>query len=210
MERSSTKVHACKNRPRLPCDDDLHAGDVKPVFIGTNSNIQDCAYVGASSEFSPPVSIGNNVSVGHGAIIKGATIGDNVLVGINAVVSEGCQVQGQGGSGRRAHARTALHGTRPMHAAGRPQLRAVGARMHVEATALRARARASARPSCAAAHALAPPSVAQHMHECTRTHTPTHTHARSSPSPSSPPARTSRRTCWCPAGRCGRATRRRS
>eukprot|EP00967_Tisochrysis_lutea_P109439 scaffold170303_cov17-Tisochrysis_lutea.AAC.1 len=65
--------------------------DLKGVSIGNNTNIQDSAYVGASSEYSPPVEIGNNVSIGHGAVIKGATIGDNVLIGINAVVSEGCQ-----------------------------------------------------------------------------------------------------------------------
>jgi len=64
------------------------------VTIGSNTNIQDSAYVGASSEYSPPVSIGDNVSVGHGAVIKGATIGDNVLIGINAIVSEGCEVRG--------------------------------------------------------------------------------------------------------------------
>jgi len=68
-------------------------GDFKPVHIGVNSNIQDGAYVGASGEFSPPVHIGDNVSVGHGAVIKGATLENNVLVGINAVVSEGCQVE---------------------------------------------------------------------------------------------------------------------
>uniref|UniRef100_A0A7S3QRY5 Gamma carbonic anhydrase n=1 Tax=Dunaliella tertiolecta TaxID=3047 RepID=A0A7S3QRY5_DUNTE len=68
-------------------------GDLKGVSIGNNTNIQDSAYVGASSEYSPPVEIGNNVSIGHGAVIKGATIGDNVLIGINAVVSEGCQIE---------------------------------------------------------------------------------------------------------------------
>lgn len=62
------------------------------MSIGHNSNIQDSAYVGAASEYSPPVEIGSNVSIGHGAVIKGATIGDNVLVGINAVVSEGAKV----------------------------------------------------------------------------------------------------------------------
>ncbi|PNH08923.1 Gamma carbonic anhydrase 3, mitochondrial [Tetrabaena socialis] len=68
-------------------------GDFQPVTVGANSNIQDAAYVGATSEFSPPVVIGDNVSIGHGAVLKGCTIGDNVLVGINAVISENVEVQ---------------------------------------------------------------------------------------------------------------------
>ncbi len=69
------------------------AGDFQPVTVGNNSNIQDAAYVGATSEFSPPVVIGDNVSVGHGAVLKGCKIGDNVLVGINAVISENVEVR---------------------------------------------------------------------------------------------------------------------
>ncbi|KAG2482359.1 hypothetical protein HYH03_018709 [Edaphochlamys debaryana] len=68
-------------------------GDFQPVTVGNNSNIQDAAYVGATSEFSAPVTIGNNVSVGHGAVLKGCTVGDNVLIGINAVVSENVEIQ---------------------------------------------------------------------------------------------------------------------
>lgn len=68
-------------------------GDFKPVTVGNNTNIQDAAYVGATSEYSPEVSIGDNVSIGHGAVLKGCTIGNNVLIGINAVVSEGAEVQ---------------------------------------------------------------------------------------------------------------------
>jgi carbonic anhydrase/acetyltransferase-like protein (isoleucine patch superfamily) len=67
------------------------------VTIGDNTNIQDNAYVGAASEFSPPVVIGSGVSIGHGAVLKGCRIGDNVLVGISAVVSEGVQVRARGG-----------------------------------------------------------------------------------------------------------------
>lgn len=73
--------------------DGVLAGDFQPVTVGDNSNIQDAAYVGATSEFSPPVVIGDNVSVGHGAVLKGCKIGDNVLVGINAVISENVEVR---------------------------------------------------------------------------------------------------------------------
>lgn len=54
--------------------------------------MQDGAYISGSSQFSPSVVIGNCVSIGHGAVIKGSTIGDYALVGINAVVSEGAKV----------------------------------------------------------------------------------------------------------------------
>lgn len=67
-------------------------GDFQPVHIGKNTNIQDNAYVGATSEFSPPAVIHDNVSVGHGAVIKGAEIKENTLIGINAIISEGCVV----------------------------------------------------------------------------------------------------------------------
>jgi len=67
-------------------------GDYGSVTIGKNSNIQDSAYVGACSEFSPSVVIGNNVSVGHGAVLKGCTVGNSTLIGMNAVISEGVQV----------------------------------------------------------------------------------------------------------------------
>ncbi len=76
----------------LACSSACPPGDFKPVTVGNNSNIQDAAYVGATSENSPPVTIGDNVSIGHGAVLKGCTIGNNVLIGINAVVSEGVEV----------------------------------------------------------------------------------------------------------------------
>ena len=68
-------------------------GDYGHVTISKNTNIQDNAYVGAASEFSPAVFIGENVSVGHGAVLKGCTIGSNTLVGMNSVISEGAQVR---------------------------------------------------------------------------------------------------------------------
>lgn len=62
------------------------------VTIGDNVNIQDSAYVGACGEFSPPVKIGNNVSIGHGAVLNGCVVHDHSLIGIGAVVSENCKV----------------------------------------------------------------------------------------------------------------------
>lgn len=65
-------------------------GDMAPITVGKNSNIQENAVVHVSP--GHPSVIGNGVTVGHGAIVHGATIGDNVLVGMNAVVLDGAVV----------------------------------------------------------------------------------------------------------------------
>ena len=65
-------------------------GDLQPITVGENSNVQDNAvvHVGANT----PAVIGDNVTVGHGAIIHGATIGNNVLVGMGATVLDGAVI----------------------------------------------------------------------------------------------------------------------
>ena len=65
-------------------------GDRSPVVIGERCNVQDGAVIHEDPEF--PVTIGNDVSLGHGAIVHGATIRDRVLVGIRAVVLNGAVV----------------------------------------------------------------------------------------------------------------------
>ncbi|MCI8284265.1 MAG: gamma carbonic anhydrase family protein [Firmicutes bacterium] len=65
-------------------------GDANTVVIGDNSNIQDCCVIHANED--QPVRLGKNVSLGHGAIIHGAIIGDNVLVGMGAIVMDGAEV----------------------------------------------------------------------------------------------------------------------
>lgn len=71
-------------------------GDVNGIEIGDNTNIQDNAiiHVAKHSIHGQPRStkIGNNVTVGHGATIHAATIGDNSLVGMGAIVLDGAQV----------------------------------------------------------------------------------------------------------------------
>lgn len=62
-------------------------GDVHSIRIGNNVNIQDgvivhCTYQKAS------VTIGNNVSIAHNAIVHGATIHDNVLIGMGAILMD--------------------------------------------------------------------------------------------------------------------------
>jgi len=66
-------------------------GDINTIEIGDGSNIQDCCVVHASP--GHPVSIGKNVSVGHGAIVHGATVEDDCIIGINATVLDGAHIE---------------------------------------------------------------------------------------------------------------------
>lgn len=64
--------------------------DMEPVTIGKRSNVQDNSVVHVSKDY--PVKIGENVSIGHGAIIHGCTIDDNVLIGMGAIVLNGAHI----------------------------------------------------------------------------------------------------------------------
>jgi carbonic anhydrase/acetyltransferase-like protein (isoleucine patch superfamily) len=59
-------------------------GDNDPVVIGENSNIQDGSVL--HTDVGCPLTIGQNVTVGHLAMLHGCTIGDNSLIGIGAVI----------------------------------------------------------------------------------------------------------------------------
>ncbi len=64
--------------------------DNEPITIGARSNVQDnCAF---HVDKGKPVLLGEGVSVGHGAIIHGATIEDNVLVGMGAIIMNGAVI----------------------------------------------------------------------------------------------------------------------
>jgi carbonic anhydrase/acetyltransferase-like protein (isoleucine patch superfamily) len=65
-------------------------GDRSPVRIGERCNIQDGVIVHEDPEY--PVTLGDDVSLGHGAIVHGAVIGNGVLVGIRAVVLNGARI----------------------------------------------------------------------------------------------------------------------
>ena len=60
-------------------------GDVHSIRIGKNSNIQDLVMVHCTYQYSPTV-IGDEVTVGHGAVVHGCEIKDRCLIGMNAVV----------------------------------------------------------------------------------------------------------------------------
>lgn len=59
-------------------------GDEAPIIIGKNSNVQDCCVIHVTTD--TPTRIGCNVSLGHGCIVHGATVEDNVIVGMKAAV----------------------------------------------------------------------------------------------------------------------------
>lgn len=66
-------------------------GDVNSITIGDKVNIQDGAIVHCTYLKHPTV-IGNNVSIGHNAMVHGCTIHDNVLIGMGAIVMDNCVV----------------------------------------------------------------------------------------------------------------------
>jgi carbonic anhydrase/acetyltransferase-like protein (isoleucine patch superfamily) len=66
-------------------------GDVNYIKIGDKVNIQDGAVVHCTYQKHPTL-IGNNVSIGHNAIVHGCTIHDNVLVGMGAIIMDNCVV----------------------------------------------------------------------------------------------------------------------
>lgn len=60
-------------------------GDVNRIIIGDNCNIQDLTMVHGTYDRGDTI-LGNNVSVGHSAVIHGCQIQDNVLIGMGAVI----------------------------------------------------------------------------------------------------------------------------
>mmetsp|Transcript_21324 Transcript_21324/g.64154 ORF Transcript_21324/g.64154 Transcript_21324/m.64154 type:complete len:260 (-) Transcript_21324:242-1021(-) len=71
-------------------------GDVNNITVGTNTNIQDAAIVHvARHALGDPTAtvIGNNVTIGHGAVIHACTIEDDCLIGMGATVLDGSQVK---------------------------------------------------------------------------------------------------------------------
>lgn len=67
-------------------------GDVHYIKMGNKVNIQDGAVIHATYQKSP-TNIGNNVSIGHNAIVHGCTIHDNVLVGMGSIIMDDCVVE---------------------------------------------------------------------------------------------------------------------
>lgn len=72
-------------------------GDVNYIRIGKGTNIQDgtVVHVAHKGEYGPgyPTIIGDDVTVGHKALIHACTIGDRVLVGMGAIIMDGAVVE---------------------------------------------------------------------------------------------------------------------
>ncbi|MCR1950689.1 MULTISPECIES: gamma carbonic anhydrase family protein [unclassified Clostridium] len=65
-------------------------GDMNKIYIGENTNIQENSVVHV--DFDYETIIGKNVTVGHGAIIHGCTISENVLVGMGSIILNGAKI----------------------------------------------------------------------------------------------------------------------
>ena len=66
-------------------------GDSNTILIGENTNVQDNVVIHTSH--SQGVKIGDNVTIGHGAIVHGCTIGNNVLISMGAIVLDGVVIE---------------------------------------------------------------------------------------------------------------------
>jgi carbonic anhydrase/acetyltransferase-like protein (isoleucine patch superfamily) len=66
-------------------------GDVNSIRVGNKVNIQDGVVIHATYE-TAATEIGNNVSIGHNAIVHGCTLHDNVLVGMGSIVMDHCEI----------------------------------------------------------------------------------------------------------------------
>ena len=66
-------------------------GDVNSIKMGNSVNVQDGAVIHCTYQKNATV-IGNNVSIGHNALVHGCTIEDNVLIGMGAIVMDRCVV----------------------------------------------------------------------------------------------------------------------
>jgi carbonic anhydrase/acetyltransferase-like protein (isoleucine patch superfamily) len=67
-------------------------GDVNAIRIGNRVNIQDGAVIHCTYE-KTTVHLGDNVSVGHKALVHGCTVEDNVLIGMGAIIMDKCYIE---------------------------------------------------------------------------------------------------------------------
>ena len=67
-------------------------GDVNSIVLGNKVNVQDGAIIHCTYQKAATV-IGNNVSIGHRAMVHGCTIKDNVLIGMGAIVMDHCVIE---------------------------------------------------------------------------------------------------------------------
>ena len=66
-------------------------GDVNSIRLGENVNVQDGAVIHCTYQKSKTI-VGNNVSIGHNAILHGCTIDNDVLIGMGAIVMDNAHI----------------------------------------------------------------------------------------------------------------------
>lgn len=67
-------------------------GDVNSIRMGNKVNVQDGAVIHCTYEKTKTL-LGNNVSIGHNALVHGCTVEDNVLIGMGAIVMDDCYIE---------------------------------------------------------------------------------------------------------------------
>lgn len=67
-------------------------GDVNSIRMGNQVNVQDGAVIHCTYEKTKVV-LGNNVSIGHNALVHGCTVEDNVLIGMGSIVMDDCYIE---------------------------------------------------------------------------------------------------------------------
>lgn len=65
-------------------------GDLDHITIGKNSNVQDNCTLHGDRGY--PITLGEGVSIGHNAVVHGATVGDNTVIGMGSVLLNGCVI----------------------------------------------------------------------------------------------------------------------
>jgi len=75
-------------------------GDINRIVVGHHSNVQDNAVLHLADDF--PCLVGNYVTIGHSAVVHACTVGDEVLVGMGAVILDGAVIGRQSLIGAKA------------------------------------------------------------------------------------------------------------
>jgi len=65
-------------------------GDIAPIVVGKGTNIQENAVLHA--DYETPCIVGDNVTIGHSAIVHGAKVGDRCLIGMGAIVLNNAEI----------------------------------------------------------------------------------------------------------------------
>jgi carbonic anhydrase/acetyltransferase-like protein (isoleucine patch superfamily) len=66
-------------------------GDITPIKIGAKTNIQDNCVL--HEDYDIPLTVGDNVTVGHGVILHGCTIASNCLIGMGAIILNNAKIE---------------------------------------------------------------------------------------------------------------------